>query len=1332
MPQDYDLQDYSEPDQQDYGPKTYDLQDYKEPQPGFLEGLYRVPQEMYEGASKAGKSAYEHLKEGQYPEAFHDITAPFIDPLEQALKGTIRLSQGKSPIDVGTQEQAKRTGISQVLGAAGLPGEEFQKAWEEGNYPYLAGQTVGALGTMYLGHRVNKAFTEPKPSGPAGGSAQGGTPFPEFDTKIPQESPSSPHPHLPFDDFGPQIPKEPGGQGGLPFDTPDWMNKPELTPEELSKKAKTATLDEPTPLKIAQMRQRGYVPLETTVDGKLKLIRKDLAQPEPQFTRSVEDVGAKKAEADAATSEVPDAVSTKGLDPTDIALLKSKGYMPGGRGPDGYAQLVKAAAVAPPTVRAPKPNVVPGATPEGGIALRPGEDVQLPNPSQAAIDNLEEAGLKLVGKTPEGLSIFKWVEKQAGNQRGVLNFEEIYNGVRDGLRSLFGHDPTEQQVREEAHFQLRLARIRGEGQDTPQIEHDPNGPNYQIHDVNGDHWVTYPSMNEPYGPFPTPRDTEGWVRGHQEISSAPRRSEFIPEESQGIYDLQPVPPVEPPKIGRESLASTDWLNQNRPSNIPETTGPVGEQGSLFPMEMRRNNQLGNIDGLTPEDYNKYADVSNVPQRELPFEPRAGRRSMEGPSPEQLELGFLFERDSQGNLKFKRSALDNIPTEQLASIRDLDPTLLMQGLSHSYAQTELSQLPSGPPGLEFVDRFGGHSNDDFAGYDLTYRSPTGVPIAHASASKIGRGEPLKVSTLVSDKNSGLYGRAMFAIAQKLGELGAQAPSGLYSGHTKNLIERLQSGEKSSEAIAKSEKIRAASRLRRGIPPGGGMGGQGGFINMEEIFNAMGDVKDAIAEKLGAAKKALPEKVGGLFAQGPQGQPSTFDEALNLSDAATTTADFSMPLRQGWSQVFTPEWRRAIGPMFKGAFSEDKARAIDAEIRAKPIFTDYVNPNDGRVIPSVAKRAGMKLIEGSKISASENEAASNWIESGGNIPYASKAYRETLGKVAKVSNRAAATFLNHLRANTFERLMDSARDMSVEAGQTGEARPGLFKQKFTPEQAADLNPYKNDVLAKELADYVNTATGRGPLKTHLLPYTPELNIEGSAKLLKYGLFSPRNIASKVRMLNPSTYVMASPFARKQYLKSMLGVTAAWSTVAGLAKGAGAITGVDTDVSLDPDSADFGKIRIGNVRLDPGGGFLQYLVAAHRMYQGGWTSSATNQYHRFGSGFRAETMGDMQERFFVNKLKPVTKFAYDLAHASEYQPFAVGDRILQMYVPLVVQDVMELAKEDPKLVPWLTPLITGGMGSQIYSKGEAVSKFIDPENDWNVTGGGIRDLMPWNFDQ
>ena len=78
----------------------------------------------------------------------------------------------------------------------------------------------------------------------------------------------------------------------------------------------------------------------------------------------------------------------------------------------------------------------------------------------------------------------------------------------------------------------------------------------------------------------------------------------------------------------------------------------------------------------------------------------------------------------------------------------------------------------------------------------------------------------------------------------------------------------------------------------------------------------------------------------------------------------------------------------------------------------------------------------------------------------------------------------------------------------------------------------------------------------------------------------------------MLNPGTYVTANPTVRKQYLKSASLAVAAWKTL--FRRLAGMFMPEDVEVNNDPRRADFRKIKVGNTRLDPGGGLQQFMVA------------------------------------------------------------------------------------------------------------------------------------------
>jgi hypothetical protein len=716
-------------------------------------------------------------------------------------------------------------------------------------------------------------------------------------------------------------------------------------------------------------------------------------------------------------------------------------------------------------------------------------------------------------------------------------------------------------------------------------------------------------------------------------------------------------------------------------------------------------------------------VPNPPVKFGLQEPRRGRPNV---SKEQVaRLENTADPFVLGEAKRRRAEIDDWKAENKRRKAEGKEPLpkprsrYKTGTWDEWGQAQIDTLPHGEPGLNIVDTGSSH----FKSYTLEYRTPAGKPIGIAKVREDNSGIR-RVSTLAVDRNAGLLtGRAFHEITSALADMNAMEPSGVISEFTARAIAaaaRLIGDEKGSLEVSMVGDILKVIKDKI-------LGGKSVDKLKSNVADVYADMmKNMPGKKVDVnwlAEKAR-EKTG--WGQGVAGQQKTAEtnyirEALAIPSAATTTGDLSAPGRQGLSMILTPQFWKAGAAMFKG-MSPEGFRMIDADLNSKPIFQKRIDMTTGAVGKSYAEEIGMKLFRPASEAGPRAEAtASRWLETGGSIPYASAAYRNTLGVPVRMSNRAFITFLNHLNANRTEFLLNKARDMSIEALDTGSARPGFLRQKFSPAEAQNLNPYHNLQLGKDIADFVNTATGHGPLKTHILPHkSAEISLEGSAQKLGYVMFSPGLLASRVRMLNPSTYIMAPPFVRKQYVKAALSSAAAWYGFTELSKMAGG------EVGQDPTSADFGKVKIGDTRIDPGGGFLQFAVLYNRFYQGGYTSSATNQFHRFGEGFQAETQGSNLERFLSNKLNPVAKFAYDVAHASQYNPFHVKDRLAQMFVPLYAQDVIEIVHDNPDLVPWLVPMVFG-VGAQTYSKGESVGKLIDPENDWLATGGGIADLGP-----
>ncbi len=335
--------------------------------------------------------------------------------------------------------------------------------------------------------------------------------------------------------------------------------------------------------------------------------------------------------------------------------------------------------------------------------------------------------------------------------------------------------------------------------------------------------------------------------------------------------------------------------------------------------------------------------------------------------------------------------------------------------------------------------------------------------------------------------------------------------------------------------------------------------------------------------------------------------TFDfarDVLNTARAAMTSFDLSAVLRQGGFIVMGHPVRaaKALIPMFKAMASEKGEFAVNQEIQSRPNAGLY-------------KEAKLFLHDPGDPHLSKMEEA-----------YMSRWSRKIPG--VSHSERAYTTFLNRLRADSFDALAKS------------------IGRRLEPEEA------------KALANYVNVATGRGNLAS----------ASGAAISLNTAFFSPRFVVSRFELLAGQPLYHGTAATRiavaKEYARFLGGI----GVVYALAQASGAT------VEKDPRSSDFGKLKFGNTRVDPLSGLSQSTVLLSRLATGK-TKSPSGMKSIYGDvPFGQPDAADVAGRFLRTKLSPVLGTGLDVLSGKNVvgQPVTAGQAAARMVVPLSIGDI------------------------------------------------------------
>jgi hypothetical protein len=343
-----------------------------------------------------------------------------------------------------------------------------------------------------------------------------------------------------------------------------------------------------------------------------------------------------------------------------------------------------------------------------------------------------------------------------------------------------------------------------------------------------------------------------------------------------------------------------------------------------------------------------------------------------------------------------------------------------------------------------------------------------------------------------------------------------------------------------------------------------------------------------------------------------------EAQDFARAIMTSFDFSGMLRQGGLVVFA-----------NPKLGIDAARVMFKAARSEQDMFEIMREIERRPNAELYAKADLFLHE-TEGSASEREET-----------FASKLAEKLPGVGG--SQRAYVTFLNRLRADAF--------DM------------------FTATLARNGEPTLEE--AQAIANFVNVATGRGNAGS----WSPAMQKFSTV------FFAPRYVLSRFQTLIGQPLWDGNDRTRKliarEYAKYAIGMAGVYA-LATLA------WGEEEDFSLtgDPRSADFGKIRLGNTRLDPLSGFAQtarivaQLASGQTMNRHGEVRDLRGPNAQFGAN-----LYDTATRFGRTKLAPGPGVLVNAVVGENVvgDEFDAGQTALDLFFPLSFRDMAKAIEEQ-----------------------------------------------------
>lgn len=366
-----------------------------------------------------------------------------------------------------------------------------------------------------------------------------------------------------------------------------------------------------------------------------------------------------------------------------------------------------------------------------------------------------------------------------------------------------------------------------------------------------------------------------------------------------------------------------------------------------------------------------------------------------------------------------------------------------------------------------------------------------------------------------------------------------------------------------------------------------------------------------------------------------------ETLDLPKSIFSSFDVSAVGRQGAvlsgsDALLRPaQLTSRIGRMFRALANEDYALKVDAEIRAHPLYEK-------------ALKAGVEFTGHNDVLTPREEVFKSHLAE--KIP--------GIGKAVQASERAYSTYLNLLRFDHFRRIMQASDGSASEA--------------------------------KAIANFINVSTGRGNVGKG--KFAAVVNASGTF------LWAPRLMVSRFQLLFGQPLYHGTARSRALIAREYATSLAALASVYGLVSIYQTMNpDEDVTVSSDSMSPDFGKIKLGDTRIDPLAGLSQTARLVSRVGDAVLKGSDS----KFNAAEEITT-------FLRTKFSPTITVPYELITERNFaygrkspRPQTVGE-VAQRMAPLSFQDTYQAMVDQgvPKGIA-LGILSAFGFGLQTYTK-------------------------------